>query len=121
MPFEEKLRLLEAVWAELSLEPDRIEVPPWHKDILDERDQASQEGDRAHHSMRIEILASARDDLIDGFHYYEQKEGGLGNYFLASLYSDIESLRIFGGIHAKAYRGYHVPHRSVSRLRFITP
>ena len=40
MPFEEKLRLLEAVWAELSLEPDRIEVPPWHKDILDERDQA---------------------------------------------------------------------------------
>ena len=41
MPFEEKLRLLEAVWAELSLEPDRIEVPPWHKDILDERDQAS--------------------------------------------------------------------------------
>ena len=62
--------------------------------------------------MRIEILASARDDLIDGFHYYEQKEGGLGNYFLASLYSDIESLRIFGGIHAKAYRGYH---RSLSQ------
>ncbi len=24
--------------------------------------------------MRIEIVASARDDLIDGFHYYEQKE-----------------------------------------------
>ena len=44
MPFEEKLRLLEAVWAELSLEPDRIEVPPWHKDILDERDQAVQAG-----------------------------------------------------------------------------
>ena len=44
MPFEEKLRLLEAVWAELSLEPDRIEVPQWHKDILDERDQAVQAG-----------------------------------------------------------------------------
>ena len=42
MPFEEKLRLLEAVWAELSLEPDRIEVPQWRKDILDERDQAVQ-------------------------------------------------------------------------------
>jgi hypothetical protein len=44
MPFEEKLRLLEAVWAELSLEPDKIEVPQWHKDILDERDQAVQAG-----------------------------------------------------------------------------
>ncbi len=44
MPFEEKLRLLEAVSAELSLEPDRIEVPQWHKDILDERDQAVQAG-----------------------------------------------------------------------------
>ncbi len=62
--------------------------------------------------MRIEILASARGDLIDGFHYYEQKEAGLGNYFLAALYSDIESLRIFGGIHAKAYKGRH---RSLSQ------
>ena len=44
MPFEEKLRFLEAVWAELSLEPDSIEVPQWPKDILDERDQAVQAG-----------------------------------------------------------------------------
>ena len=39
-----KLRLLEAVWGDLSLEPDKIEVPQWHKDILDERDQAVQAG-----------------------------------------------------------------------------
>jgi hypothetical protein len=31
-----------------------------------------------------EILASAPDDLIGGFRYYEQMEGGLGNYFIAS-------------------------------------
>ena len=44
MPFEEKLMLMEAVWAELALQPERIEVPQWHKDILDERDQAVQAG-----------------------------------------------------------------------------
>lgn len=57
--------------------------------------------------MRVQILASARDDLIDGFRFYEQKESGLGDYFLSSLYSDIDSLRIFGGIHFKPYEGYY--------------
>ena len=28
----------------------------------------------------------------------------LGNIFLACLYSDVESLRIFGGIHRKVYK-----------------
>lgn len=57
--------------------------------------------------MRLRILDLARDDLIDGFHYYEQKDSGLGDYFLACLYSDIESLRDFGGIHSKAHRHFH--------------
>lgn len=37
LPLPEKLELLEAVWSELSSEPDTIDVPQWHKDILDER------------------------------------------------------------------------------------
>jgi len=57
--------------------------------------------------MRVRILGAARDDLIQGFHFYEQQESGLGDYFLSSLYSDIESLKIFCGIHPKAYRGFH--------------
>jgi hypothetical protein len=57
--------------------------------------------------MRLRILDLARDDLIDGFHFYERKEAGLGDYFLACLYSDIESLRVFGGIHGKAHRHFH--------------
>jgi len=57
--------------------------------------------------MRLEILDLAKDDLIDGYHFYESKEEGLGNYFLASLYSDIEGLKLFGGIHRKAYDGFH--------------
>ncbi len=49
--------------------------------------------------MRTLILASARDDLAEGFDFYEQQQEGLGNYFLESLFSDIESLKIYAGIH----------------------
>lgn len=44
LPFREKLALLEAVWAEISSEPEKIEPPQWHRDILDERDRALQQG-----------------------------------------------------------------------------
>jgi hypothetical protein len=57
--------------------------------------------------MRLQILDLAKDDLIEGFHFYEDKEEGLGDYFLVNLYSDIESLKVFGGIHRKAYGGFH--------------
>jgi hypothetical protein len=57
--------------------------------------------------MRLEILDLARGDLIGGFHFYEDKEKELGGYFLACIYADIESLKIFGGTHRKAYRGFH--------------
>lgn len=57
--------------------------------------------------MRVQILDSARDDLIEGFYFYEKQEAGLGGYFLTSLYADIEALKIFFGIHPKAYRDFH--------------
>ena len=47
--------------------------------------------------MRLEILDLARDDLVEGFQFYEDKEQGLGTYFLASLYADIESLKWIRG------------------------
>ena len=50
--------------------------------------------------MRIEILGSAEKDLIDGFNFYERQSKGLGDYFLDSLFSDIESLYIYTCIHA---------------------
>ena len=56
--------------------------------------------------MRILILPSARDDLSDGFEFYERQQAGLGDYFLESLFSDIESLRLYAGIHPKWF-GYH--------------
>ena len=50
--------------------------------------------------MRIEVLDSAEKDLLDGFKFYERQSKGLGNYFLESLFSDIDSLNLYAGIHA---------------------
>ena len=43
MSLPEKLALLETVWAETSNDPGQVEVPQWHKDILDQRELALQE------------------------------------------------------------------------------
>ena len=50
--------------------------------------------------MRIEILSEATEDLLKGYWFYERQAPNLGNYFLDSLYSDIDSLLVFAGIHA---------------------
>ena len=56
--------------------------------------------------MKIIILPSARDDLADGFDFYERQQEGLGNYFQESLFSDIDSLQLYAGIHLKIF-GFH--------------
>ena len=56
--------------------------------------------------MRIQVLDEAQADLIEGFHFYEHREGGVGSYFLDCLFSDIDSLLLFAGIHQVVY-GYH--------------
>lgn len=50
--------------------------------------------------MRIKILESATQDLMHGFKFYESQGVDLGTYFLDSLFSDIDSLLIFAGIHS---------------------
>ena len=57
--------------------------------------------------MRIKILDLAERDLIEGFRFYEAQEAGLGSYFLTHLYADIESLKIYAGIHEKAFKNYY--------------
>ncbi len=44
MSFPEKVALLETVWSEIAADPGQVEVPQWHKEILDERDLALKEG-----------------------------------------------------------------------------
>jgi hypothetical protein len=42
--------------------------------------------------MRIEVLDDTKDDLVEGFLFYQEQSPGLGSYFLDSLSADIDSL-----------------------------
>ena len=56
--------------------------------------------------MKIEIIDSAVNDLTDGAQFYNNIESGLGSYFLDSLFSDIDSLMLYAGVHEKFYVDY---------------
>jgi len=58
--------------------------------------------------MKIVILPSARDDLADGFRFYENQAAGLGGYFLESLFSDIDSLHLYAGIHRRVFGSHRL-------------
>lgn len=53
--------------------------------------------------MKIKILDEAHEDLIQGFRFYESQEPGLGAFFLDCLFSDIDSLLVYAGIHLVTY------------------
>lgn len=53
--------------------------------------------------MNVKIIAEAKQDLIDGYRFYERLSSGLGEYFLNSLFTDIDSLAIYAGVHAKQF------------------
>lgn len=52
--------------------------------------------------MRLRTLESAKEDLIEGYHFYEEQESGLGTYFLDALFSDIDSLATSPGFIPKS-------------------
>jgi len=58
--------------------------------------------------MKIKVLDEAEQDLLDGFRFYELQERDLGDYFLDTIASDIDSLSIYAGIHAKDYGQYRL-------------
>jgi len=39
MTLEEKLQAMEALWEDLSRNPDNLESPAWHEDVLREREE----------------------------------------------------------------------------------
>lgn len=47
-------------------------------------------------------------DLIDGENFYELQGSGLGAYFRDCLVSDIESLKLYAGIHSKRFGFYRM-------------
>ncbi len=58
--------------------------------------------------MKLRILPSAVQDLADGFGFYEAQGEGLGSYFLESLFSDIDSLKLYAGIHHQIFGYYRI-------------
>ena len=56
--------------------------------------------------MKLRILPSAVADLDRGREFYARQSDSLGDYFLNSLFSDIDALELYGGVHPKAF-GYH--------------
>lgn len=53
--------------------------------------------------MNVLLHEDVKQDLSLGFDFYEGQEKGLGNYFLDSLWADLESLRIYAGIHVEQF------------------
>jgi plasmid stabilization system protein ParE len=56
--------------------------------------------------MRVKLLSTALEDLYEARLFYERQGEGLGEYFFDSLFSDIDSLILYGGIHQKIF-GYY--------------
>jgi hypothetical protein len=56
--------------------------------------------------VSIEILDDAEDDLQQGREFYNRLESGIGDYFVAALVADIDSLVLFSGIHPIDF-GFH--------------
>jgi putative addiction module component (TIGR02574 family) len=44
LPLHEKLRLMEALWDGITPDEVQLEVPQWHKDLLDDREEAIRAG-----------------------------------------------------------------------------
>ena len=62
--------------------------------------------------MPVVVLQSAKDDLRNGYLFYERQGSSyLGNYFLATLQGDLSSLALYAGIHNKHFGFY----RALSR------
>jgi plasmid stabilization system protein ParE len=53
--------------------------------------------------VKIKILPSALEDLDRGRRFYARQGKSVGDYFLDSLFSDIDSLELYAGIHLKVF------------------
>ena len=56
--------------------------------------------------MKIEVLSVAIQDIEAGQQFYEQQQEGLGTYFQDALFSDIDALLLYAGIHQQFF-GYY--------------
>ena len=60
MTTQEKLRAMEELWAELSRNPETVPVPDWHREVLNLREQAVEDGEAV-----FSDWADARRRILD--------------------------------------------------------
>lgn len=58
--------------------------------------------------MTIKLLDAAELDIKNGIDFYESQSKGLGDYFLDSMLSDIESLHVYAGVHIQISSYYRL-------------
>ena len=56
--------------------------------------------------MTVVVLEDAAEDLQSGRRFYNTHESGVGDYFVRSIFSDLDSLLLYAGIHSVHF-GFH--------------
>ena len=113
LPRKKELRIVEELWTDLVSQPESIASPQWHGAELRETEKQFAEGKlevldwedakkelRRPVQVRVRLLRSALEDLVNGRQFYDEQNPGIGNYFFDSVFSDIDSLETYGGIHS---------------------
>ncbi|HAN99413.1 MAG TPA: hypothetical protein DCQ98_19220 [Planctomycetaceae bacterium] len=61
---------------------------------------------RAAFRKKVLVSLEAQSDLVDGIAFYDANGSDVGDYFRHAILADLQSLSIFGGVHAKRF-GFH--------------
>jgi hypothetical protein len=69
--------------------------------------------------MKVRILRRALEDLAAGREFYDRQCEGVGGYFFDSLFTEIDSLVLYAGIH-RTSSGIIACWRGVFHMPFIT-
>ena len=56
--------------------------------------------------MNVRVLRSALEDLAAGREFYDRQRDGIGSYFFDSLFTEVDSLVLYAGIHRVQF-GFH--------------
>jgi hypothetical protein len=70
--------------------------------------------------MQVRIARSAETDLLEGYAFYEMQQSGIGEYFLDSLFADIDALALLQASTPSRMAGCTARWPGVSRSPSIT-
>lgn len=58
--------------------------------------------------MNLQVRPIALEDLAKGREFYDFQELGVGDYFFDSVFSEIDSLKLYAGMHPKVFDLYRM-------------